>query len=468
MTIPLTGTGGLFTRLGKIGGALNNINKFLGTTDISAGGLKAVGPAIDAIFGQFESADQLLVSGLYPARDAYRGVHNSMTAYLQSLAQATVIQMANDDSPLTNPTLANALTLLIQQMTGVDSVPQPTVSASASGASGNIGKGVLAASVLGPKGVQQDYAYAEAITATCTADGQGTGTAGRETFSVTSPAAESNPLAWDWPLGTAINTTLSAVDATVDNSGGNILQNGSFKTWTNPSVGPDNWLILGGPVGTNVTQATGSNVYKGNTGLAFVGTGGTPASITQPFAATLSTAGNSGGTTATLKPLTVYAVNLYLKVSSVPAAGVLAVELTDGSNTIVADAAGNNNAGTVTLSGTTTSFVAHSFFFRTPAVIPATGFRLRLRLSTDIDSGKTLYLGHLAVHPADLLYAGGPYVGLFSGNPNFILGDYITLTVSNAHDSAWQFLADRLFNMRSLGLQLPSSGSPTILDSLIA
>jgi hypothetical protein len=40
--------------------------------------------------------------------------------------------------------------------------------------------------------------------------------------------------------------------------------------------------------------------------------------------------------------------------------------------------------------------------------------------------------------------------------------------VANALDSAWLFYADRLFNLRALGLQLPSSGSQTISGTLIA
>lgn len=471
MTIPLTGTGGLFTRVGAMGGCLNDINSFVGTANLTAANIKSIGPAIDAIQAQFQAADQNLTTSLYSNRDTYRQVHGQLQSALQSLAQATVIQMANDDTPLAQLTLTLALQTLIAQMKAASaSVQKPTISATPTAGGSNVGSGVLAVSVLGSNGVQRDYIFNETITATCTADGQGTGTAGQETFAFTGPAVESNPLTWDWPLGSGINTSLNAVDALQDNLGGNLLQNGSFKQWTNPTIGPDNWLILdpGAGVGTTIVQASGSNVYKGTSGIGFVGDGTHTPSIAQPFGATLSTAGNAGGTTATLSPSTQYALNLFLKASVVPAAGVLTIELTDGANNVVNDAAGTPNSLAITLSGITTSFVGHQVFFRTPAVNPSTGYRLRIRISTAVSSGSTIYFGHTGLQTAQQLYTGGPYAGLFSGATNFILADTFSLAVSNNYGSAWQKLAERLFSMRALGLQLPSSGTPTVADSLIA
>src|SRR5215469_11346461 len=155
MTIPLTGTGGLFTRVGTVGGFLNDINTFIGTSGAPTG-LKTVGPATDSINAQYASTDQILISGLYPARDSYRNVHNTMTAYLQSLAQSTVITMANDDRAQPVQTLQNSMSYLIGQMvTAAASVAKPTVSAAVT-AGTNTGAGVLAATVLGSNGVQQD------------------------------------------------------------------------------------------------------------------------------------------------------------------------------------------------------------------------------------------------------------------------------------------------------------------------
>jgi hypothetical protein len=52
-------------------------------------------------------------------------------------------------------------------------------------------------------------------------------------------------------------------------------------------------------------------------------------------------------------------------------------------------------------------------------------------------------------------------------------GDGFILTATNNYGGAsnlstWQQLFERLFGMRALGLVLPSSGGPTIADSLIS
>ena len=56
MTVTLIGTGGCFTRVGRMGGALNDTNTFRGTTLVT----KA-----DNIRAQFASTNQQLVDDLY-------------------------------------------------------------------------------------------------------------------------------------------------------------------------------------------------------------------------------------------------------------------------------------------------------------------------------------------------------------------------------------------------------------------
>jgi Tfp pilus assembly protein FimT len=470
-TFPYIGTNGLFTRVGAIGGLLNAVNSLAGTANLAGAGIESVGPAIDKIAATYAAPDINLIGGLYAARDSYRGVHSSLLTYLQTLAQSTVIQMVNDFAPQPQSTLATSLQWLVKQMaTDAQTVAKPTISTTPASTAGNIGSGLMVATPLGPNGVQQDYIdFVETLTASCTTDSQtGGATVGLETFAFTGPPKENNPLLWDWPLGSGTTGTLAAVDALQNNSGNQLLQNGAGQTWTTPSSGPDNWLLLTGTAGTQIVQASGSNVYSGSSGFSFVGDSATLTSISQAFKATPGNTGNTGGTAAALAPLTQYVLNLFLKLSVAPAAGVLEISLTDGLNNILNDAAGNPNTLTIALSAGTTSFVAHNAFFRTPAVIPASGYRVRVRLTTALSTGSTLYFGHIALSPAASIYPGGPYGRIFSGLPAFISGDSLTIAVANNYASKWQLLADRLFGMRALGLQLPSGGSPTILDSLIA
>lgn len=180
----------------------------------------------------------------------------------------------------------------------------------------------------------------------------------------------------------------------------------------------------------------------------------------------------STGTAGTVQPLTSYAVNLALKVDVVPAAGVLTIDLIDGNSNVIQDAQGNNNSFAVTLSGATTSWVFHSGVFRMPRALPAAMF-LRIRLSTGLSSGSNLFIDHLAMGALTRLYNGGPGRAIFSGNANFISGDGWDMTTTNdfggsSNLATFQWLFERLFGMRSLGLLLPSAvSSPSIGDTLI-
>jgi len=476
MSFPFTGAGGFFTRFGHVGFLLNSLNSFIGTANLSAASITSLGTGIDTIAGAYATPDLNIISGLYPARDSYRNVHTTMQSYLQALAQATLVQMANDASAQPNGTLSTAVAYLVSQMVAnAQTVQKPTISATSTANAGNVGTGLIPVSVLNGNGVQQDYILAESIAAACTVDSQSGATAGQETFTFTSPAAEANALQWDYgpggTLGSGISVTQNAVDALVDNASGNLLQNGSFKTWTTPGVGPDNWLILvpgTGGVGGDILQTSGANVYKGTSGISFVGDGSSLPSISQPFNTTPNTSGNSGGTSATLKPLTVYCLSIATKMSSVPGAGALTIDLTDGNNTTTTNAATIANSLSLTLSSVPTSWKLWNVFFQTPAVLPSTGLRLRVRLSTALTAAVTVYFGHIALTPATQLYAGGPYVGVFSGSTNFFKPDGFVLAPANNYGSKFQLLADRVFGMRSLGLQLPSAASPTISDTLVA
>lgn len=539
MSIPLTGTGSFFQRLGRIGALLRALNQFRGQgvlylTSLSGNGTTATATTLiphgytssdtvtiagcstagfngsqtitvtsttaftfsngtnataSAPFGyayktagnrlshlvaldnqiaaQYQSTDQNVIDTLYVNQVSYQQIHSSMEQYLTGLAQATLLQMAADDAPQPDATVATALKYLIAQMVGnSDSVKKPTVAVSSAAGGSNTGTGVLAVSSTGKDGLQLDYLFAEALVATCTSDAQVGSTAGQEPFSVAGVVAESNELQWDFPLGSGASTTLTTVDANLNNTGGNVLQNSGWATFTTTDT-PDNWPIATGSAGTSVKQATGSNVYRGTSALSFVGDGAELTSIQQPFNTTPSTAAGFGGTSYQPLPNTVYALSLNHKVSASASSGVLQVALVDGSGSVINDAAGTANSFTVDLTTLSTSFSNTTGFFRTPAVLPTT-IKLRLKLTTALQSGKTAYLSNLAMTPATQLYSGGPFAAIFAGSVNFISLDKFTVTVKNKYDSQFQLLMESLFGMRALGLQIPSASSPTVADTLIA
>lgn len=452
MSITLTGANGLFTRLGKVAKLLNDLNTFRGTGTI--------GPDIDAIEAQFTaSPDQNLIDNLYSTRDSYRGVHGNLTNYVKTLAANIVTQMANEDTKLASVTLLNALTLLVSQMTsGAQSVNHSVVTATVTAGGSNVGTGVLLASKTGPKGVDLEYLIPETLTATVTSDNQVGATISQEPFSVKGQAAVVDPLDWQWPLGSGTTTTLNAVDANTGN-GANLLYNSGFELFSGNQA--TNWNYVTATPGTTIGPGGSVNSYKGTNSLAITGNGAELTKIRQAFN------NASSGNSSKLKPSTVYALNFWLKMSVVPAAGVLKVSLVDGTGTVVNDAAGTPNSLTFALTGATTGFVNHNAFFRTPAVLPTSGLQLQIELTTAITAADVLYLDHLAMATASQVYHGGPLVAAFSGAAEFITGDTFSVVVANTY-GAFQKFFDRVFNMRGLGLQLPSSGASTVSDTLMS
>ncbi len=177
----------------------------------------------------------------------------------------------------------------------------------------------------------------------------------------------------------------------------------------------------------------------------------------------------------TLSPLTRYAFSIRMLADVVPAAGVITFDLVDGiGGSVVADEAGTNISSTVTCSGLTTSFAARSMTFTTPQTLPPITY-WRIRISTAVSGGTSIYLDHACLIAMTELYAGGPCVAIFGGN---ILpeakngtsdGDYLTLTIANNYAGEFQLYFERNFQMAAKRLRLPSDsgGTETINDSLI-
>lgn len=456
MSIPLTGTGGLFTRMGVIGGTINAINTARGTT---------VPSHIGNVQSQFTSTDQNLINSLYSYLSAYQTSGSSLPLNLKSVAQSVLIQMANDSATLPSSRVSNALSAVITQMKATSqTVSEATVSSSVSYAGTNTGNPVAVVSLLDTNGYSTQLAYAESITGTVLNDYQSQASlAGVEPISIIGQQAVPDVFSWLYPGGSGVSSFVSAVSGQTSAQGGaaNWLTNGSMETWT--SNVPSGWHITVGTAGSTVLQATGT-VYDGISSLEYVGNGSELTTLCQQF----SIAGKTYDTPIVIYPNTQFAVNLFLYVPSVPASGVLRVALSDGTNPTT-DNAGNTNAFNVDL-GTLTAatWTPVSGTFRTPNKLPTSGVFLELKLTTALPSGDTLYIDRAAFAQMSRLYPGGPSLSIFSGNLNMIRGDTLIVNLSNNYANGFQILFDRLFGLKSSGVLLPYSASPTISDSLIA
>lgn len=485
MAIALTGTGGLFTRLGKIFAQHRNVNGFRGelaavgdTSDATAKWGATTGPkvkdlkhAIDEIAAQYASARQDLIDQLYSNKASYLSTQASLLGYLQTLAKNTLITMADDDAVLISRDLPTAMAELIRQMNNTsDTVKSNTVSVSVAAATvpANTGNSTCVASVVGPNGKNREYVMPETLEAKVTSDFQGNGTLGAESLQVRGEVAAASSLDYNWPDGSGSSSNLTVIDPTVNGSGSetdtaNMLTNSDFDTFTVANT-PDNWAILaGGVAGTDIFSEASIVYRSGGKALKFLGTGGAPlSSVAQTLNPYLGT-----GTNLPLKANGVYAINWYARKSSASLlAGVLEVSLVDGSNTIIQDDAGNDLKKQVAFGTLTTSYAPYNFFASLPKLLPAV-VKIRVRMSTAATSGESVYVDDLAMAKAVELYPRGPYASIFRGSTDALLNDQWNITVSQNNGGIFQTNFDAFFDMRGLNLQLPSAGSPTIAESLV-
>lgn len=452
MTIPFVGTGGLFTRVGREGGILNALN--------TARNAATLDPYINNIHNQYLATLQFLADDIYNQEDAFRSSQDDFLTYINAIASNTVIDMAVIDQNINPADIDTAMALLIVQLVAnAQTVEKPVVSATATAGSSNTGNGVAVVSVKNGYGVQKDYIYDENIIVLCSSDSHtGGATAGSEPFSITGEAALDNMLSYLWPTGSGAESTVDATDGELDNDG-NVQTNSSFEDFT--ANLPDQWTLIAGVAGTTILNGGSGQAFVGTGCLAFVGDSASFPTIDQLY-------DDAGvGTEGALLPNTLYAVNVWVKASVVPAAGVVKIRLVNSAGTVITDDAGGSNDMTITVSGITTGYVAHSATFITPKILPV-GYKLRIITTTAITTGSTLYIDDLAVVPMTECYTGGPSVAVFSGSTDFLLNDYFTLAAANNYAGAFQLVFQQFFDMNSLGLQLPSASSPTISDSLVA
>ena len=488
MSINFTTT---FADLGKVFAALANLDGFGSTvapvtvSNWGASGypvIKCQDTMVSDILTRLEGSGLTSLISYNSWQTAVSGVDNSLQnvkSTLSQLAQQILIKRVNNDVSQPNSSLNTALVEFVRQMKSQSvTVKQCTVSDTVTAGTNNTGDGNVVVGLNDPNGASTELAYDESLILKCTIDQFTGGTAGQEQVSVAAPAS-ATALSHLWPAGSGASGTLTVVDPTLGNSGGNLLTGGSstagaWKAFTG-SV-PTNWLVDVGA--SQISDGTSSKFAGAAHCLEFAGDGSTLTSLYQNFA----NGSITGGSSYTLLPATVYLFSMRFKLSAgSPAAGVLTVSLTDGSGTVL-----NNNANvaqTLTQDLTTisdTSWHTLTGSFQTPTVMP-TNARIRVKLTTALSNTANLFMDFAALTAPTRLYSGGPYLALFRGSVDLAkwiseaIGDTWTVAITNDFGSSthnpnqnFQTCFNRYFGMASAGLILPSASSPTIGDGLIA
>src|SRR5262245_16998591 len=120
MSITLTGTGGLFTRIGKIGKIAHNMRTYQGTTFPGI---------ISEVMAQYDTL-RTVVDGIPTADKDNRAAISTIMAALTTSAENTIIEMVKADKPTKAASLQDALEELITQMrAAVASIKKCTVTA---------------------------------------------------------------------------------------------------------------------------------------------------------------------------------------------------------------------------------------------------------------------------------------------------------------------------------------------------
>lgn len=448
MALTYDGAGGLFTRLGKVFGAM--------ATLISQ--QTAIDTEVDDVLDQLND-ERGWGLPLQENLPTYRAAFASPMSDLRTVAEQILIEQVHAEMPLPEKTVDQALrnlrTLMIDDSETVDAT---TVSISATGVTGIVGTGSMLVNLVNPDGESWQNARAETLYATCITDAQiNVDQTGRELWRLRGTVPADN-LAYDWPLGSGVDVqfnTTSAADDAGTTAGVNTLTNSDFETFTVANT-PDSWTIVAGVAGTTIfsvsTPARGVRAleFRGNAGLTLT-------KIKQTF-------GSASGTLARLKPHTRYAISFWARRNGAVADGVVRVSVQDGSGSII----GSSNVS-VTISGLTTSYALTTLVFTTPYDVPTT-HELVVELTTALTDTTSLYVDDLCVTEMYQAQPGSFYFLIIAGPVDFVIDDRWSIPVVNNNEGAFVRYFDLAFQMKEKGLLLPSAGggAETIDDALIS
>lgn len=106
--------------------------------------------------------------------------------------------------------------------------------------------------------------------------------------------------------------------------------------------------------------------------------------------------------------------------------------------------------------------------FRTPTDMPDSTY-LRIRISTAISNGTSVFIDEVCLVAMTQLYVGGISAAAFTGRQFWSVEDTIRLTVANDRAGVLNEYCNRIFALQSQELLLPTNrtGSESIADSLV-
>lgn len=446
MTIDFTGaTTGLFPRLAKIANIHCALNQAIGGSD--SGDLPALVNGALTIFDGETNDIRQSIANILPEFESFQAAYaQALRSELVTAFQTTLIETVDEDNPLTNKTVEEALRELIRQMQAnnreVDA-NEPAITVTADG--GNEGNGTIVTSLLEGDGVTKiENAYAEDVTVTVLTNSETKG----EKLRIEGEQRKTNDRShYNWPGGSGIRKDTYIWNPSVKNK----VSNGTFESFSGDD--PTGWVLTSaGTGGTDYEIASES--YRLDNSFKFIGDGSSLRQISQSISA------------ASLTKLRPYILSFRMKRgASAISSGVFAADLYDGSAVIQDDNAANNSLS-VTCSTLTTSWSHHTAIFRLPDPRPST-VQLRLRFSTALENTREVLIDDVLFEPMEQLYDGGPWFAMVKGSDVAAGSDRWNLAIANDYRSNWQTTFWRFCGLPAIPLPSVTDGSEDVSESLI-
>lgn len=426
----------LFTLIGKHVDKINDYYSYIATYTSDE----------SAIESTFSSQSTVwLADGLKDMYDSFRATISSQISELIDRISTILTDETLVTSQMTvgvNPSLADVLVKIIDDMnSGAKSVQKNTVSNSLitydvvhSGSLFVLRYGTLDGTTPPVSGGQPVLAYnnvtselgptSESVAITCVTDSESGGvTQGSEVFTITGSGAVSDGYS---PAGENIGVLGSITSV---NNSSILLLNPSFDNWTSGS--PDDW--------TN-----GSSVnFEEITGMT--GTGSALRTLQDDTSLDL---------TQTISKDSLKRNRAYAIVAWIAKDTDVASDQTIGLTFTL-----NGSPSTINMTPTTTTFVAYGGGFVTPAEITSD---LEIALSGTLASTNDKVIID-SISLVEVPYYGGIGFVVTTGADKVLVGDNASWSVTNNDTGKFQ-----TFFRKAYKVQLPSSNTPTISDSLVA
>lgn len=419
----------LFTKLGR---CVDWTNVLLNQQNVLF-----IGPSGESINLQSAYLDRLdLVQNFTTQVIAQANQMAGMIGNVLDVANATLGDL---QLPLNAPsaTPSTILPLLYEYMVANSATIQETIinSPVVTPNGGNVGNGVLLVSTLNAMGITDERIINELVQLTCTQSQWSGGTAGAELFSIVG-----------WPTlppnnygipGNGNGGSMPVSDSTSPN-----IDNNDFETWSGSPLQPNGWTLVSGAA-SNVVRSTTS--HTGTYACALTGDGATTTiAINQNLQSTFS----SGS-------LTVYCAAIWLRKSGTVGAG----------SSITVNITGTGVPTNVVVSidpaTLTTSYQLFHVFFATTVITPPANWAFNITWSSANAAGASAIILVDDANMVPPVQFGHAQLMLFRGSADFAVGDVIQYTTSIYSAGVFQSWFSRFYDA-----QLPSSATPSILDSL--